>query len=91
MPQLPDRVAGALLVTAACLCWSSGGILVRLLDLDAIVIVFWRSLFMAMAVALGLLVVHREAGHPLSSPPFDGQRCCRAFCSAAHSSATSCR
>lgn len=60
MPQLPDRVTGALLVAAACVCWSSGGILVRLLDLDAIVIVFWRSLFMAAAVALTLLVVHRQ-------------------------------
>ena len=60
MPQLPDRIAGALLVIAACLCWSSGGILVRLLNLDAIVIVFWRSLFMAVTVALGLLVVHRS-------------------------------
>ena len=60
MPQLSDRVAGALLVAAASLCWSSGGILVRLLDLDAIVIVFWRSLFMAVSVALGLLVVHRS-------------------------------
>ena len=56
MLQLPDRITGALLVAAACLCWSSGGILVRLLDLDAIVIVFWRSLFMALAVASGLLI-----------------------------------
>ena len=63
MPQLPDRIAGALLVTAACLCWSSGGILVRLLNLDAIVIVFWRSLFMALvgrsivlAAVIGLIV-----------------------------------
>lgn len=53
---LPDRIAGALLVAGACLCWSSGGILVRLLDLDAFVIVFWRSLFMALAVASGLLI-----------------------------------
>lgn len=56
MLKLSDRVAGALLVAAACLCWSSGGLLVRLLDLDAIVIVFWRSLFMALAVASGLLI-----------------------------------
>jgi drug/metabolite transporter (DMT)-like permease len=60
MPRMPDRVTGALLVAGACLCWSSGGILVRLLELDAIVIVFWRSLFMAAAVALALLVVHRR-------------------------------
>ena len=58
MPPLSDRAAGALLVAAACMCWSSGGILVRLLELDGLVIVFWRSLFMALAVALGLLLVH---------------------------------
>lgn len=60
MPQLPGRVTGVLLVTGACLCWSSGGLLVRLLDLDAFVIIFWRSLFMATAVALALLVVHQR-------------------------------
>ena len=58
MPGLSERAGGALLVAAACLCWSSGGILVRLLDLDGGVIVFWRSLFMASAVTLGLLMVH---------------------------------
>ncbi len=56
MPRLPDRVAGVLLIAAACLCWSSGGILVRMLDLDGIVIAFWRSLIMAAAVATGLVI-----------------------------------
>jgi drug/metabolite transporter (DMT)-like permease len=58
MAQLSDRAAGALLVAGACLCWSSGGILVRMLALDGLVIVFWRSLFMALAVGLALVVVH---------------------------------
>ncbi len=60
MPQRSDRAIGALLVAAACLCWSSGGILVRLLDLDGVVIVFWRSVFMALAVGLGLFIAHRR-------------------------------
>jgi drug/metabolite transporter (DMT)-like permease len=61
MPRyLADRATGALLVTGACLCWSSGGILVRLLDIQGAAVVFWRSLFMAVAVALGLLAVHRR-------------------------------
>jgi hypothetical protein len=73
MPQPPDRIAGALLVGAACLCWSSGGILVRLLDLD--VIVFWRSLFMAVACWSFI-----EARGSLSSLPSDGPGCYPAFC-----------
>jgi drug/metabolite transporter (DMT)-like permease len=60
MLQMSDRATGAMFVAGACLCWSSGGILVRLLDLDGVVIVFWRSLFMALAVALSLLIVHRR-------------------------------
>lgn len=60
MPALSTRARGALLVAGACLCWSSGGILVRLLDLDGAVIVFWRSAFMALAVTLGLFAAHRR-------------------------------
>jgi drug/metabolite transporter (DMT)-like permease len=60
MAQLSDRAAGALLVAGACLCWSSGGILVRMLALDGLVIVFWRSLFLAVTVALALAVVYRR-------------------------------
>ncbi len=60
MPHLSRRATGAMLVAGACLCWSSGGLFVRALDLDGVVIVFWRSLFMALAVAIGLVVVHRR-------------------------------
>lgn len=58
MPALSARTRGALLVAGACLCWSSGGILVRLLDLDGGTILFWRSSFMALAVTIGLLAAH---------------------------------
>ncbi len=45
----------------APVCWSSGGLLVRLLSFrDAWEIVFWRSLFMALFVAATLVVLHRQ-------------------------------
>lgn len=48
-----------LFMIAAPLCWSSGGLLVRLLSFqDAWEIVFWRSLFMAIFVAGTLAVMH---------------------------------
>jgi drug/metabolite transporter (DMT)-like permease len=57
----PDSVTlrrkGVLLMAAAALCWSLGGILVRKIALpDPWEIVFWRSLFMTLFVA-GVLVV----------------------------------
>jgi drug/metabolite transporter (DMT)-like permease len=48
-----------LYMTAAAMCWSTGGILVRQLSItNAWEIVFWRSLFMALFVAGTLLVMH---------------------------------
>ena len=44
----------------ASVCWSTGGLFVRLLSFqDAWEIVFWRSLFMALFVAIALAVMHR--------------------------------
>lgn len=44
----------------APVCWSTGGLFVRLLSIDsAWEIVFWRSLFMALFVAAALAVMHR--------------------------------
>lgn len=63
MPALSARARGALLVAGACLCWSSGGILVRLVDMDGGAILFWRSSFMALAVTIGLI-----AGHGRQAP-----------------------
>ena len=47
-----DRLRGAALVCAATVCWSLGGLFVRLIgdDLDGWTIAFWRSAFMALAV-----------------------------------------
>jgi drug/metabolite transporter (DMT)-like permease len=44
----------------ASVCWSTGGLFVRLLSIrDAWEIVFWRSLFMALFVAVALAIMHR--------------------------------
>ena len=52
-----DRLKGLLLMTAAGLCWSSGGILVRSVSItNAWEIVFWRASFMALFVGIFLLV-----------------------------------
>jgi drug/metabolite transporter (DMT)-like permease len=51
-----------LFMIVAPVCWSSGGLLVRLLSFaDAWEIVFWRSLFMALFVAGTLTVMHGRA------------------------------
>ena len=59
----PNRRAGVLLMLAAGLCWSSGGIIVRSLVVkDVWEIVFWRALFMGLFVAALLLALRgREA------------------------------
>jgi len=68
-----ERRKGIALMIAAGFCWSSGGILVRSVDLaDPWEIVFWRSVFMVLFVAAVLAVQHRgrvigkivEAGMP---------------------------
>ncbi|MBM4257236.1 MAG: DMT family transporter [Deltaproteobacteria bacterium] len=52
-----DRLKGLLLMTAAGLCWSSGGILVRSVSItSAWEIVFWRASFMALFVGIFLIV-----------------------------------
>lgn len=57
-----DRRAGILLMLAAGLCWSLGGIIVRSLTVrDVWEIVFWRSLFMGVFVALLLAALRGRA------------------------------
>jgi drug/metabolite transporter (DMT)-like permease len=51
-----------LMMIAAAICWSTGGLLVRQLSIgSAWEIVFWRSLFMAAFVALVLVAMHGRA------------------------------
>ena len=55
-----DRRKALLFMLVAPVCWSTGGLFVRLQGLgDAYEIVFWRSLFMALFVAGALAFMHR--------------------------------
>lgn len=55
-----DRLRGAALVCAAAVCWSLGGLFVRLIgtDLDGWSIAFWRSACMVLAVGGWLLAAN---------------------------------
>ena len=56
---LRNRRKGVLLMVGAGLCWSIGGLIVRSVSVkNAWEIVFWRSLFMGLFVALVLMVMH---------------------------------
>ncbi len=72
-PSTPwTRRLGFWLVTAAALCWSTGGLIARLAGTDAWTTVFWRSVFCAafLSVAVAVMqrgrlaLVAREAGWP---------------------------
>lgn len=61
------RSRGVLLVAAAALCWSSGGLLARLVDTDTWTTVFWRGIFSAVFL-LGVGAVQaRRTGAGLGS------------------------
>ena len=60
MTDAAARPRAIAMMVVAAICWSSGGYLVRLLDLrDAWEIVFWRSVFMAFFVLGVLFAMHR--------------------------------
>ena len=46
-----DRRRGRLLVAAAAVCWSGGGLMARLVDTDPWTTVFWRGVFCASFLA----------------------------------------
>ncbi len=65
-PERSQHLKGILLMTGAGLCWSTGGIFVRSVDItNSWEIAFWRSLAMALVMALILYV--RHAGRVLQS------------------------
>ncbi|MBT9556566.1 MAG: DMT family transporter [Myxococcales bacterium] len=51
----------------AALCWSTAGILIRLVDADPWAIVAWRSAIMAIAVTIGILSVQMRRTGSLSA------------------------
>lgn len=72
-PGAPAARRGALLVACAALCWSSGGLITRLVATSPWTTTLWRSLFAALFLALVLGVVRgrsivgqwRDGGRPV--------------------------
>jgi DME family drug/metabolite transporter len=60
MEASPQRLKGVLLVVLASLCWSSAGVILRHTGTSGIEAVFWRSIFMALAIGLFLLFTYRS-------------------------------
>src|SRR5262249_7323794 len=66
---------GALLVACAAVCFSSGGLIVRLVGTGPWTTTFWRSLFASLCLVFGLwflrrrsiLLQWRDGGRPLVS------------------------
>src|SRR5262249_60424150 len=54
-----SRRLGVGLVTAAALCWSSGGLIARLAGTDAWTTIFWRSVFCAAFLSGAVLLTQR--------------------------------
>ena len=50
--RLPDHRQGLIAVTAAAVLWSTGGLLIKSVSLDALGVTMWRALFAAIAIAL---------------------------------------
>ncbi len=72
-PAMPATRRGVLLVACAALCWSSGGLIARLVTTSPWTTTLWRSLFAALFLSLVLWLVRgrgifaqwREGGRPV--------------------------
>ena len=72
-PATPAARRGALLVACAAVCWSSGGLIARLVTTSPWTTSLWRSLFASLFLALVLWVVRgrgifaqwRDGGRPV--------------------------
>lgn len=60
-PRLSANARGVVLVVLAVLCWSTAGVLIRLVHADPWTIVAWRSGVLALAIA-GWTVAQHRAG-----------------------------
>jgi drug/metabolite transporter (DMT)-like permease len=58
------RLRGILMVACAAFCWSTGGLLQRLISADAWTTIFWRAVF--AAVFLLAFVLWRDRGRGLA-------------------------
>ena len=60
-PALPAARRGALLVALAAVCWSSGGLIVRLVSTGPWTTTLWRSLFASLCLTLVLWLTRRKS------------------------------
>jgi drug/metabolite transporter (DMT)-like permease len=58
-PGTGSRGAGVGLVASAAVCWSSGGLITRLVATDPWTTIFWRSVFCAAFLAAAVAFTHR--------------------------------
>jgi drug/metabolite transporter (DMT)-like permease len=58
---MPAARRGALLVAAAALCWSSGGLIVRLVHTEPWTTSLWRSVFASVCLAVVLSAARRRS------------------------------
>jgi len=58
MLPLPDHIKGLLITLAGVLVITPDGLLVRLVQTDEWTILFWRGVLSALAIGLGLVVLH---------------------------------
>jgi drug/metabolite transporter (DMT)-like permease len=65
MGGVGSHAYGVALVTVAAVLWSTGGLFVRLLDLDVWTMLAWRSLFAALS--LGLVAGIQYRWHPMAA------------------------
>ena len=81
-PAAPVARRGALLVACAAMCWSSGGLIVRLAGTDPWTTSLWRSLFASLFLALVLQVVRgRGVFAQWRQPPVLAAAACMALAS----------
>jgi drug/metabolite transporter (DMT)-like permease len=59
-----ERSRGVVLVAAAALCWSTGGLLARLVDTDPWTTVFGRSIFTAAFLLVVIFIQERGSAWP---------------------------
>ncbi len=60
MERLPDHAKGLAITVVGTLVLSPDGLLIRLVAVDTWTILFWRGLLIAVALTIGLAVVHRR-------------------------------
>ncbi len=56
----PSYLVGLLLVSSATIAWSTAGLFTRAIALDNWTLLFWRGVFGAAAIALGIGIVSRK-------------------------------